>query len=509
MNCSLPAFLVLLLGTFPARAEFDWKEYKNQYDEAVRIAARYPLREFEKAVEDGDVKTVTRLLDEGVPVNLQIPWPQEQWEGIPPCQQVIHIAAANNHLEVVRLLLDRGADPKAHGYENNPTPLHLTRNIEIAKLLLAHGANTTARDFDGGQPIHSAACHAYLENRRGEAVAQNLSFIKLLIKHGADPLAEDNIKRQPIHIAANYGTAEVVGFFLDHKARVDAKTKSNRKDSAFADLENGWQPLHYAASRVNFVEPPECTEGTKIVELLIRKGADVNAITGYGATPLHLSSNAATTRLLLEHGARVNAVNRDGETPLHCSNNAAITRLLLDQQAKDELLKHSAEHLADTAQAGDLETIRTLVAIGAKTNQLWKGLLPIHHAVGSGKEQVVQYFLATGQAIDAKCTVQDEESSPPIIDTDFQPIHVAAVAHSELLPFLIKSGAKIDAPTGKGWQPIHFAAVFGDAASLRAIIKAEGDPSAKNHDGKTPLQLAEELGKTDCVNFLKQLKSTR
>lgn len=129
--------------------------------------------------------------------------------------------------------------------------------------------------------------------------------------------------------------------------------------------------------------------------------------------------------------------------------------------------------------------------------------------MASGKAQVVQYFLAAGQAIDATCTVQDEESAPPIIDTDFQPIHVAAVVHSDLLPFFIKSGAKIDTPTGKGWQPIHFAAVSGDAASLRAIITAEGDPSAKNHDGNTPLQLAEDLGKTDRVHCLKQLKSTR
>lgn len=91
----------------------------------------------------------------------------------------------------------------------------------------------------------------------------------------------------------------------------------------------------------------------------------------------------------------------------------------------------------------------------------------------------------------------------------FQPIHVAAVVHSELLPFLIKKGAKIDARTGKGWQPIHFAAAFGDPASLRAIIQAAGDPTAKNHAGKTPLQLAEKYGKRDCVDFLRQPQSTR
>ena len=568
--------LVLVFGNLSAFAEFDWKKAQRQYEENVRIAARYPFREFENAAESGDLATVKRLLDQGVPADLPLPWPEESFEGIPPSERAIHHAASGGHIEVVRLLLDRGADANGHAGEGNYTPLHATDDIEIAKLLISRGANVNARDNMGSQPIHYNSCSSDLT--------------KLLIAHGADPLAKDDHEYQPIHGAARSGNPKDVAFFLGLKAKVDAKIH----DKEGHDSWNGWQPLHFAANR------EDMDEALKVAELLIRKGAVVNAISTQGETPLYLSKNAVMTRLLLQHGAKPDVMTTGiiQQQPIHrfamqgdvesikllldrgvdiearsADEDEQTTALdtaafwgkkdtvefllkrgakptertmknarrfdtnpieivillhdhggivsaemfllfpkdsktllpLLDQKAKDDLIKQSAEHIADAAEAGDLGIIQDLVALGAKTDQPWQNLLPIHRAAASGKEEVVEYFLSAGQAIDAKCNVRDEDMTPPMDFTDLQPIHCSFVK-PELIPFLIKKGAKIDATTGEGWQPVHFAAAFGDAAMLKAVIDAGGNPKAKTLNGKTPLQLAEEFKQEGSVKFLQSLK---
>lgn len=205
-------------------------------------------------------------------------------------------------------------------------------------------------------------------------------------------------------------------------------------------------------------------------------------------------------RLLHQHGGIVSA-----EIFLLFPKDRKSLLPLLDQKAKDDLIKQSAQHIAEAAEAGDLDMIRDLVSLGAKTDQPWKNLLPIHHAVASGKEEVVEYFLATGQPIDAKCTARDEDMTPPMGFTDLQPIH-CSFAKPELIPFLIKKGAKIDATTGEGWQPVHFAAAFGQPVMLKAVIQAGGNPAAKNRDGKSSIQIAEKFKNEETSKVLRDFR---
>ena len=70
---------------------------------------------------------------------------------------------------------------------------------------------------------------------------------------------------------------------------------------------NGYTPLHLAASM----------KGNKeIVELLIAKGADVNANSESGSTPLHGAYNGEIVELLITKGSNVNVRNGVGQTPL-------------------------------------------------------------------------------------------------------------------------------------------------------------------------------------------------
>ena len=74
---------------------------------------------------------------------------------------------------------------------------------------------------------------------------------------------------------------------------------------------NGQTPLHWAVLRV-----AQDTVFRRHVRQLIRLGADPNARNGIGYTTLHLVPDSATAELLIARGAEVDARSKNGKTPL-------------------------------------------------------------------------------------------------------------------------------------------------------------------------------------------------
>ena len=98
--------------------------------------------EFSQAIMDGDVETVKRFIEEGRDVNAPA------WHGSFPIQ----IAAYSSQFEMVKFLLENGADPNAHT-GNCSVPLlyaaQYEKNIKIVKILLEYGADPTVKDEYG------------------------------------------------------------------------------------------------------------------------------------------------------------------------------------------------------------------------------------------------------------------------------------------------------------------------------------------------------------------------
>ena len=75
----------------------------------------------------------------------------------------------------------------------------------------------------------------------------------------------------------------------------------------------------------------------EIVELLLAKGADVNAKSELGETPLHFAKTKEIAELLIAEGAGVNAKDEGGKTPLDASIKSE------DSTIADLLRKHGAK----------------------------------------------------------------------------------------------------------------------------------------------------------------------
>ncbi len=148
-----------------------------------------------RAAQAGNTEVVRLLIERGADVNTQPPpgfalprfgrppkFPADA-KGVTP----LVLAAAGGNAETVRLLLDHGADPHAKAL-GSVTPLAAAawRNEpEMIKLLLAKGADPNAREFRGASPLIVAAA----SDEPGPEVA------RLLLAKGADPAVKDAMGR--------------------------------------------------------------------------------------------------------------------------------------------------------------------------------------------------------------------------------------------------------------------------------------------------------------------------
>ena len=140
--------------------------------------------------------------------------------------------------------------------------------IEAVKQHLAAGVDVNAKGNIGETPLDWAI--------RGK----HTEIADLLRKHGGKSGAEDSIQ-----VAASVGNIQAV------KQHLAAGTDVNAKEEDLL----GWTPLHYAVSLVYL----------EVAELLIAKGADVNAKNDGGETPLDKAKNKPKiTDLLRKHGGK-------------------------------------------------------------------------------------------------------------------------------------------------------------------------------------------------------------
>jgi ankyrin repeat protein len=199
----------------------------------------------------------------------------------------LHFAALQGNQEIVKLLLDARADPKALNSEGK-SPLYFCIEYQHPELIPLLVTPETIN-----QPANSGKTPLILAVDIGRK-----DSVESLLKYKPDPNIPDYFGSgmTALHYAVHWHQIDLAKLLLENGAKVSSPNAQ------------GVQPLHYAVINQN---------STDMLSLLIENGADLNAVV-HDQTPLHLAESSGSeplVRFLLEQGADPNKVFRLG-TPL-------------------------------------------------------------------------------------------------------------------------------------------------------------------------------------------------
>ena len=152
------------------------------------------MNEFYDAICDNDIDAVEALIADGAKVNVK------DYDGTP-----LHTAAWCGCTEIVKMLIDAGADVNAkNSYGNTPLDLAVRYgHADVVNLLIDAGADVNAKDLDAWTPLHVASLYG------------NIKIIKVLIDFGADVDAKDKYGWTPAHWA--HGNEKIINLLLAAK----------------------------------------------------------------------------------------------------------------------------------------------------------------------------------------------------------------------------------------------------------------------------------------------------
>lgn len=257
--------------------------------------------------------------------------------------------------QAIRILLDANADVNAADHDGNIALMFAAHvnNARLVKLLLERGAEPTLMDKEGMTARRIAETLGNrdvlpllpLDPRKTRGGDQDLSVdareetgatrlmraavrgetetVKDLLRRGADPKARDNAGRNPAFYATVGSEPEILRLLLEKGSDPNQRSES------------GKVPLAVLASSKEFAGE-NAAAYLATVEALLNGGADPNVRYNDEMTPLMyaaLNGNTGMIRLLLKHGADINAKNKDGATAVviaHTFGHRETVEMLLE-----------------------------------------------------------------------------------------------------------------------------------------------------------------------------------
>lgn len=217
-------------------------------------------------------------------------------------------AAMAGRMPIVKLLLEKGADPNLpeEGIAPMGHALHsavVYNHIEIVKLLLEHGAHPNV-------PVESSADTLTAALERGDK-----AMINLLCSFGA---------ARSLDLLAYYGDIQTAAAVLKaNPALADnvsaLETAAGQGNEDFVHLILRYQPdlPKYIAVGVESRGPQDAIKSRELTEFLFQRGMNANFRNWLGITPLHRFAERGDIRnaaLFLEHGADIDAIDEQ-----HCT----------------------------------------------------------------------------------------------------------------------------------------------------------------------------------------------
>eukprot|EP00698_Gefionella_okellyi_P025857 TRINITY_DN9632_c0_g1_i1.p1 TRINITY_DN9632_c0_g1~~TRINITY_DN9632_c0_g1_i1.p1 ORF type:complete len:1005 (-),score=178.88 TRINITY_DN9632_c0_g1_i1:44-3058(-) len=418
----------------------------------------------------------------------------------------LHIAAKRQPASLMSILLEsvisevklREAMAARDAVGDSPLHIAVRRGaFDVAKLLVAAGAELEARNNEGATPVLVAARAKQLKTLQA-----------LVVQLGADPMSRDNAGRTARDWLPEIDQwvaemqeemAEMRKIRAYHHKRLSVVTNllsascSSQLQSAQAALEQGAEidavdehgrsSLFWAVLR----------QDTDLVSLLCQNSARHDLVDSNGDSPLTLALTQKNIRTssfilncLLEHGiGDVNQANGAGKTPLLLATEALlpdVVRLLLakgashicrDEQGRTPLLVALSRNSTPLTQQ--------LIAGGAQVNVSASGSnqSPLHLCCANDNVTLVSVLLSHGAIVNA---VDDEQVTPLMIAVQKELPNIVEI--------LIANGANVNMQDRQGASALHYAFQRRTVAVIIQLLEAGADVTLLDSAGNSAFHVA-------------------
>jgi len=447
-------------------------------------------------------------------------------------------ASESGRRDDVELLLKHHADVNLLNGQSSETALIVAAHIgevEIAQVLLCHGASVDLQDNSGWTPLKAASRYGHLDIvqsliRSGAAVDTpnnqgwtplilasrngHLPIAQVLIDHGGAINAPDTGLSTPLHYASAEGHLSVVQLLIEHHADVCKRNQDQQT------------PLHRAAAHGRL----------DIARLLLKSRSSPNSQDNDGSTPLHTAAHNGhldLVKLLVESGADVNMRTRKYQTPLAealASRKRQVTRYLANHMGVTDPCDGMDIDPLDNAP-DNLVPDATSTSVGnAKYRHLHGrlNLSSLHDACAKGSVGDVQSLLDQGADINGRDVNHGTPLFVALLDGNLEmakvliqhgadvncrdkfgwtPLMLASqFGYRDIAELLLDHGADVNAKKEDLWTALHLASSNGHLEIVKDLLDRDADIHARNIDGHTPSGEASRTGERDIIGLLSGVK---
>jgi len=365
----------------------------------------------------------------------------------------IVIAAENNDLETMKILVSLGAELKEinnASYDPAIKIASINNNLEMVKYIV---------DVKGSLPNVSA-----------ELFNIDRGFIE-----------KDNL--------------EAINYLLDNDYSIDFKSRHSDyfpmaiRCEAINIVNAFIDEIDIHSNSFNLLEEASSGSAFKSTQILIEKGYDVNRRSKNKSTALIVSKCEKSSSLLLEKGAYINAVNGLLENSLFeavRTNNPKLVNLLIDHGINVNQRNLRGEiPLSHAVRENQTSISKALILAGADTNVIdYRNETPLYSAIINKDKALIDLLIQ----YKADLFYLDEEGNNYI---------GSSVDHNvDLVDFLVTKGLDVDHVNFSGETPI-FNTIKGNQDIINSILKYDINIDKQNNKGETAL-----MKSFSCSTFL-------
>ncbi|KAK6365442.1 hypothetical protein LTS17_011161 [Exophiala oligosperma] len=514
ISCGPPLHIMALSGWDRMMSRYLSNDSLDKVGQYNQTLLHYAVR-----CETNNLDVLKLLVEYGLDVNTRAEHPPDQHydsSSTPGPTALHHLATSNYYwcVEALEYLVSVGGDISIdNGFEQDCLQIAMQRGgfwkHEMVAALLNLGADPRTADGNSRTVLSSAV------------EGGDMAMVQTLLDHGVDL---NQGSRTPLHAAVQYRNIEMVTLLLEKGAKVDFDPES---EIEYEQYHHYVSILATCCEISSIFNANDANKATKILNLLVLAGADVNEKADDGCALMHwLAERNGLLGCIIKAGASIECLNNKGQSPLlvacasnhsqgspHCGFDHAALELLkaganaaiIDQSGKNalHLLLEKTNSRTESAEESKRVTEALLAAGCSPSVSDNEGWTPLHAALKNGRFAQAAVLVEAGADILASDPGRNSALHHTARFASRHPFRQSRDWSSEdPAPFItrwLQAGVDINGANKAGATPI-FLAVEGEFANetLQLYLAAGADITHRDNDGQGLLHTIAKGSKSLC-----------